>query len=381
MELDDAGETSRSPDEPESDMAGHAPDTSSEDVSSSGATPPAGARPHAPPPDLSSSDASPAGSSLDSESSGGASRAGATRAEPSSANGDSTGASFANEPSAGSSGGTSGAKPTGRTGRNLPLAIGVGLGLGSLVLLSVYTVREIFLAVMVVFLFIGMRELTEAFKSRDLHVPFIPVATGMVGTPVVAYVWGPTATVAAVGLTVLALLTTRMLEGADGYVRDVSAGALVVGYLVLVGGIVALLMRPEDGDDRVIIFIAATVASDTGGFFAGSFLGKHKLAPTISPKKTWEGVTGSALMCMLVGGWLVWWRLDGGTVWQGVLVGLAAVVTATVGDLVESMIKRDLGIKDLGTILPGHGGVMDRLDSLVVTAPVVWLLLELFVPS
>lgn len=326
MGLDDAGEPSRSPDEPEADMAGQASDTSTEDTSSSGAS--------------------------------------------------SGGASAADSPPD-----VNGSKRAPRTGRNLPLAVGVGLGLGSLVLLSLYTVKEIFLAVMVVFLFIGMRELTEAFNSRDIRVPFIPVATGMVGTPVAAYVWGPTATIAAVSLTMLALLMTRMTEGADGYVRDVSAGALVAGYLVLVGGIVALLMRPDDGDHRIVIFIATTVASDTGGFFAGSFLGKHKLAPTISPKKTWEGVTGSALMCMVVGGWLVWWLLDGGHVWQGVLIGLAVVVTATAGDLVESMIKRDLGIKDLGTILPGHGGVMDRLDSLVVTAPVVWLLLELFVPS
>ncbi|WP_344893394.1 phosphatidate cytidylyltransferase [Actinomadura meridiana] len=257
----------------------------------------------------------------------------------------------------------------------------MGLGLGSLVLLSLYTVKEIFLAVMIVFLFIGMRELTEAFKSRDIRVPFVPVAVGMVGTPVVAYEWGSTAALAAVSVTVFALLLARLTDGADGYVRDVSAGVFVVGYLVLVGGIVALLMRPDDGDHRIVIFIATTVASDTGGLFAGAFLGKHKLAPTISPKKTWEGVTGSALMCVLVGGGLVWWLLDDGKIWQGVLVGLAAVVTATAGDLVESMIKRDLGIKDLGTILPGHGGVMDRLDSLVVTAPVVWLLLELFVPS
>ncbi|QKW40358.1 phosphatidate cytidylyltransferase [Actinomadura sp. NAK00032] len=283
--------------------------------------------------------------------------------------------------SSGTPSGTPGGKRESRTGRNLPLAIGVGAGLGSLVLLSLYTVKEIFLGVMVVFLFLGMRELTEALKSRDIRVPFIPVATGMVGTPVVAYVWGPTAAVAAVSLTVLALLMTRMTEGADGYVRDVAAGSLVAGYLVLMGGIVALLMRPDDGDHRIVIFIATTVASDIGGYFAGSFLGKHKMAPTISPKKTWEGVTGSAIACMAVGGWLVWWLLDGGQVWQGVLIGLAAVVTATAGDLVESMIKRDLGIKDMGTLLPGHGGVMDRLDSLVATAPVVWLLLELFLPS
>ncbi|MFD0691271.1 phosphatidate cytidylyltransferase [Actinomadura fibrosa] len=272
-------------------------------------------------------------------------------------------------------------KRASRTGRNLPLAIGVGIALGALTLLSLYTVKEIFLAVMVIFLSLGMRELTDAFKCRDIRVPFIPLATGMVVTPVAAYVWGSTAAVAAVSLTVLALMMVRMPEGADGYVRDVTAGTFLTGYLVLMGGIVALLMRPDDGDHRTVIFIAVTVASDIGGYFAGSFLGKHKLAPTISPKKTWEGVTGSALTCMVVGGWLVAWLLDGGQIWHGVLVGLAAVVTATVGDLIESMIKRDLGIKDMGTLLPGHGGVMDRLDSLVATAPVVWLLLELFVPS
>ncbi|TMQ93539.1 phosphatidate cytidylyltransferase [Actinomadura soli] len=358
-------------------MSGPTPDASIEGTPPSGATPGSGARAHAPPSDSTSTNASSGGVPSGATAFGGA----FSRTDGNSASGPSAEGSSADGASAnGASGAAEGKRQT-RTGRNLPLAIGVGLALGSLVLLSLYTVKEIFLAVMIVFLFIGMRELTESFKSRDINVPFIPVATGMVGTPVVAYVWGPTATVAAVSLTMLALLTTRMTEGADGYVRDVSTGALVTGYLVLVGGIVALLMRPDDGDHRIVIFIATTVASDTGGFFAGSFLGKHKLAPTISPKKTWEGVTGSALMCMLVGGWLVWWLLDGGRIWQGVLVGLAVVVTATAGDLVESMMKRDLGIKDLGTILPGHGGVMDRLDSLVVTAPVVWLLLELFVPS
>ncbi|WP_243717019.1 phosphatidate cytidylyltransferase [Actinomadura darangshiensis] len=323
MKLDDAGEPAGSPDEPEADMAGPPPGEAVD--------PPSGQGPE---------DSAPA-----------------------------------------PGGATPGEKPASRTGRNLPLAMGVGVGLGALTLLSLYTVKEIFLAVMVVFLFLGMRELTDAFKSRDIRVPFIPVATGMVGTPVVSYVWGPTATVAAVSLTVLALLMTRMTEGASGYVRDVAAGSFVAGYLVLMGGIVALLMRPDDGDHRTVIFVATTVASDIGGYFAGSFLGKHKLAPAISPKKTWEGVTGSALTCMIVGGWLVWWLLDGGQIWQGVIIGLAAVVTATAGDLVESMVKRDLGIKDMGTLLPGHGGVMDRLDSLVATAPVVWLLLELFIPS
>ncbi|GAA1529191.1 hypothetical protein GCM10009678_08920 [Actinomadura kijaniata] len=268
-----------------------------------------------------------------------------------------------------------------RAGRNLPIAIGVGAALGALVLLSLYTVREIFLAVMVVFLLLGMQELTKAFATRGIQAPFVPLAVGMVLAPVAAYVWGPIALVAVVALTVLAVLVVRMPEGAEGYVRDTTAGVFVAGYLVLMGGVVALLLAPEDGAERIVVFIAVTVSSDIGGYFAGAFLGKHKMAPTISPKKTWEGVAGSALTCMLVGAWLLWWRLDDGRWWHGLLIGLAVVVTAIVGDLIESMIKRDLSIKDMGTLLPGHGGVMDRLDSLVATAPVVWLLLELFVPA
>ncbi|WP_051108007.1 phosphatidate cytidylyltransferase [Actinomadura atramentaria] len=269
-----------------------------------------------------------------------------------------------------------------RGGRNLPVAIGVGVFLGALVLVSLYTVKEIFLAVMIVFLFLGMRELTQAFRSRGIEVPFAPVAAAMVAAPLVAYWWGTRGLVAVVALTVLAVMIVRMARGSsDGYVRDVTAGVFTAGYLVLMGGVVALLMRPDDGDHRIVIFIAVTVASDIGGYFAGSYLGRHKLAPTISPKKTWEGVTGSAVTCMAVGAWLLWWLLDDHRIWPGVLIGFAAVVAATVGDLVESMIKRDLGIKDMGTLLPEHGGVMDRLDSLVATAPVVWMLLELFVPS
>ncbi|MEW2358465.1 phosphatidate cytidylyltransferase [Spirillospora sp. NPDC029432] len=269
-----------------------------------------------------------------------------------------------------------------RGGRNLPIAVGVGVGLGALTLVSLYTRKEIFLAVMVVFLFLGMRELAGAFGTREIRIPLIPLGAGMVAAPVAAYVWGPEALVAALSLIVLTVLVWRMADGpAEGYVRDVAAAVFAAGYLILMGGIVALLMAPDDGDHRIVIFIAVTVASDIGGYFAGTFLGRHKLAPSISPKKTWEGVTGSALTCMLVGAALMWWLLDDGQVWHGVVIGAAAVVTATIGDLIESMLKRDLGIKDMGTLLPEHGGVMDRLDSLVATAPVVWLLLEVFVPS
>jgi phosphatidate cytidylyltransferase len=104
------------------------------------------------------------------------------------------------------------------------------------------------------------------------------------------------------------------------------------------------------------------------------------MAPAISPKKTWEGFAGSVTAC-LIAGWLCVTLLLHGHWWQGLLTGTAVVLAATTGDLVESMIKRDLDIKDMGTLLPGHGGVLERLDSLLVAAPVVWLLLYVFIPA
>jgi phosphatidate cytidylyltransferase len=129
-----------------------------------------------------------------------------------------------------------------------------------------------------------------------------------------------------------------------------------------------------------VTFFVVVVASDVGGYVAGVLFGKHPMAPTISPKKSWEGFTGSALACIGAGIAAVVFLLDGEW-WAGAIVGAVAVLTATVGDLGESMIKRDLGIKDMSNLLPGHGGLMDRLDSLLATAPVVWLLLHLLVKA
>jgi phosphatidate cytidylyltransferase len=140
------------------------------------------------------------------------------------------------------------------------------------------------------------------------------------------------------------------------------------------------MLRPDDGPDRVVVFIVLVVLSDVGGYVAGVLFGKHPMAPTVSPKKSWEGFGGSALFCA-VGGAVAVPTLLEGEAWQGALIGLALMVTATLGDLGESMIKRDLGIKDMGSLLPGHGGIMDRLDSLLPAAPVAYLLLAWLVPA
>ncbi|QYC39412.1 Phosphatidate cytidylyltransferase [Nonomuraea coxensis DSM 45129] len=274
---------------------------------------------------------------------------------------------------------TAGTSPSGgsRTGRNLPAAIAVGVVLGALVLGTIYTIKELFLLVVAGAVGVGVLELVKAFALREIRVPAVPVLAGLVAMQAGAYWGGPVWLLAGFAVFAFVLLTWRMFsDGTDGYVRDATASVFTLFYPAMLAAFVPLLLREEDGAHRVLIFIAVTVASDIGGYVAGVLFGRHKMT-VISPKKTWEGFAGSLVACTAVGAWLVTWLL-GGALWQGALIGALGALLATMGDLIESMIKRDLGIKDLGTILPGHGGLMDRLDSLVTTLVPVWLLLTLF---
>ncbi|GAA3216906.1 hypothetical protein GCM10020216_025120 [Nonomuraea helvata] len=249
--------------------------------------------------------------------------------------------------------------------------------LGALVVASLYTIKELFLLVLVGAVGVGVLELVKAFATRDVKVPAVPVVVGMAAMQAAAYWGGPVWLLATFAVFAFVLLIWRMFsDGTEGYVRDASASVLTLFYPSMLAAFAAMLLRATDGDNRVLIFIAVTVASDIGGYIAGVLFGRHKMT-VISPKKTWEGFAGSVVACTAVGAWLVTWLMHG-AIWQGALIGGLAALLATVGDLIESMIKRDLGIKDLGTILPGHGGLMDRLDSLVTTLVPVWLLMTLF---
>ena len=271
-------------------------------------------------------------------------------------------------------------KPKGRTGRNLPAAIGVGVVLGGLVILTLLTVKATFLLYMGIALAIALAELTSALAKRDINIPVIPVAAGGAAVVICAYWLGSRDTLAALGLTVIAIVAWRLTGGVSGYVKDTTAGVFAAAYLPLMAAFVAAMLVPADGPRRVLTFIIVTICSDIGGYFAGITVGRHPMAPAISPKKTWEGFAGSAVACLAAGTLCVTFLLHGHP-WQGVLLGTAVVLAATVGDLVESMIKRDLDIKDMGTLLPGHGGILERLDSLLVAALVVWLLLYLNRPA
>jgi phosphatidate cytidylyltransferase len=259
----------------------------------------------------------------------------------------------------------------------------VGAVLGGLVLLTLLTVKATFLLYLGVALFIALKELATAATKHDITIPVVPVTAGGAAMLTCMYWIGPQAALAALALTVVAILAWRLRDGPGGYLRDVTGGVFATVYLPFMGTFVAAMLVPADGPRRVLTFIILTISSDIGGYFAGITLGRggrHLMAPVISPKKTWEGFAGSAAAC-LVAGWLCVTLLLHGHFWQGLLTGAAAVLAATLGDLAESMIKRDLEIKDMGTLLPGHGGLLDRLDSLIVVAPVAWLLLYVFIPA
>jgi phosphatidate cytidylyltransferase len=267
-----------------------------------------------------------------------------------------------------------------RAGRDLRAAIGVGVGLGAVILASLFIVKAVFVGVIAVAVVVGLWELTSRLAERkQIKAPLVPLAVGGAAMVVAGYVSGAEGAWVAMALTSLAVLVWRMTEPPEGYLRDVTAGVFAAFYVPFLATFVAMLLTASDGPWRVLTFLLLTVVSDTGAYAIGWRFGKHKLAPRISPGKTREGLFGAVSFAMVAGALCMQFLIDNGTWWQGLLLGVAVAASATLGDLGESMIKRDLGIKDMGTLLPGHGGIMDRLDSLLPTAPVVWLLLAIFV--
>ncbi|MFD1148942.1 phosphatidate cytidylyltransferase [Saccharothrix hoggarensis] len=282
-----------------------------------------------------------------------------------------------------SGGGDRGApeKNASRAGRNLPAAIAVGVGLGAVILVALFTVRELFVGVVAIAVAVSTYELAGALRrSADIRVALLPVLLGGQAVVWLAWPYERAGVLSAFVVTMLVCLIWRLKDGADGYLRDVTASVFTVAYVAVFAAFAVMLVVPDDGVFRVLAFLIGVVLSDTGGYVAGVLFGKHPMAPTISPKKSWEGFAGSMVAGMVGGALTVGLMLDGQW-WQGVLFGAALVVTATAGDLVESLIKRDLGVKDMGTLLPGHGGLMDRMDSLLPSAVVGWLLLHTFVPA
>lgn len=279
------------------------------------------------------------------------------------------------------------ANASGRAGRNLTSAVGIGLGLGATILLSLFLVRQVFAVVATVAAVIAVLEIAGALAGRGIVIPRLPVLASTVAIMVAALVGGPDALVIVFGLAVTVIVSWTLVVPVRGPrrptgtgagqrtvpdARDTATAVFTTAYVALLAAFAVLLLRPDDGAWRVLTLVVLVVASDLGGFVAGVIWGRHPLAPRISPKKSWEGLAGSAAAAVLSGVVAAAAFFDAPW-WTGALLGLVTVVVATLGDLGESMIKRDLGIKDMSSLLPGHGGLMDRMDSMLAAAPVVWL--------
>lgn len=277
--------------------------------------------------------------------------------------------------------------PTPKAGRNLPAATAVGLGMLFFVLGGLLFLPLGFVLIVTAFAVFGVWEVFRALEASGTRLPIIPVMTGTVAMPAAAYFGGTESLLFAMLLSSVAVLLWRSLEGAAGSARSIFAGVFTLAWVPFLISFAVLPLHTAVGATpiglwpdgvppgawQVATLLLLVVSNDTFGYLVGASLGKHPMAPKISPKKTWEGFAGSIAGAMVVGVLAVVFVLDRPW-WVGAVLAVGMVAAATAGDLAESMVKRELGIKDMSSILPGHGGVMDRLDSIVFASPVAFIL-------
>jgi phosphatidate cytidylyltransferase len=263
-----------------------------------------------------------------------------------------------------------------KAGRKLLPSIVVGLSLLGLIWFSLSVYKELFLVVLATAVVLGIREIVRAFNSRSIAISFPSLSIAAVALLGAAWFDGIAGLAIATAISFPILLIRLLLNGPEGFVGKATATTFSLLYLPFLAGFLILLATPSNGFQSVMTFVVLVGCNDTFGYIVGVLLGKHPLVPTISPKKTWEGLAGSVIFT-IIGGCLAFHYIMNMQWWLGIIVGLMIVFTATCGDLIESAMKRDMSLKDMGTLLPGHGGMLDRLDSVVLSAPAMWLALEL----
>ncbi len=264
-----------------------------------------------------------------------------------------------------------------RAGRNLPASIGVGLGLGALALALLLAPPVFFLVFIMVVAVMAEVEMARAVSRIKVQLCLLPLVVGSIGMLLCAYLLGPEGVWAALLATLIACAIWRLSLGPSKFAtRDLLVTSFVAIYLPFLASFVVIMLHNPHHPAPIIVWIVLTICNDIGGYAAGVLKGKHPMAPAVSPAKTWEGFAGSVVMCTVAAAIAVWATAT--PLWAIALLGILTPIVATCGDLGESLIKRDLQLKDMGHLLPGHGGVMDRLDSLLITVP-LFFLLSLFI--
>ncbi|MFI2837507.1 phosphatidate cytidylyltransferase [Mycolicibacterium sp. PDY-3] len=272
-------------------------------------------------------------------------------------------------------------KKSSRAGRDLPAAIAVGVVLGGMAIGTLLFAPLWWLPLLAVAIAIATHEVIRRLREHGFVLPTVPLLVG--GQAMIWLTWpfGAAGLLGAYAGTVVICMFWRLLgQGLNkqpiNYLRDIAASVLLATWVPLFAAFTALLIFADDGGERVFTIIATVVFADIGGYVAGVLFGKHLMAPAISPKKSWEGMGGSLVFGTAAAILSVAFLLDR-PAWIGVPLGVLLVITGVLGDLVESQVKRDLGIKDMGTLLPGHGGIMDRIDAMLPSAVVGWIVLTL----
>ena len=263
-----------------------------------------------------------------------------------------------------------------RAGRKLFPSIAVSLFLVALIWFALAYRREIFAVVVAVAVLLGIREIVRAFNASGIYVPYAGLIIAALALSYATWNGGVAGLAVATAIAIPVLLIQLLTRGPEGFVASATATTFSLLYLPFLGGFLILLGRTSTGLERVMTFVVLVGCNDTFGYIVGVLIGKHPLVPKISPKKSWEGLIGS-LVFTTAGGILSFIYILDMQWWIGAVVGLMIVFTATCGDLIESAMKRDLALKDMGSLLPGHGGMLDRLDSVLISAPALWLALEL----
>jgi phosphatidate cytidylyltransferase len=266
-----------------------------------------------------------------------------------------------------------------KTGRNLPLATLIGLLLITLVIASLFIYKYVFIILALTALLLGAREFTNQWsKTKNVPISFLLVSLSIIAMTISAAIYEINGLLISYLISILlnafySLFKSKKVD----FSKIFWVTTFVISYLGIFGSLAMLMLRVEDGASRVFLFIAITALSDTGGYLTGIVLGKHRLAPNISPNKSYEGLIGSIIFASLFAGIIGPEFLDITSV-QGVIIGIVLAFSGTLGDLFESGIKRKLGIKDFSTLIPGHGGMFDRLDSLAPNALMSFLLFGYF---
>ena len=263
-----------------------------------------------------------------------------------------------------------------KAGRKLLPSILVSLTLIALVWATLAYARVIFAVLVAIAVSLGIREITRAFAAAGIHISMRSLIIATSGLTYAVWSAGVEGLAVATAIALPVLLISRLRKGPQDFVKSATATTLALIYLPFLAGFLILLARPDDGLARVMTFVVLVGCNDTFGYLVGVLFGKHPLVPKISPKKSWEGLVGSVIFTSIGGALSFYYILDLQW-WIGALVALMIVFTATSGDLIESAMKRDLSLKDMGSLLPGHGGMLDRLDSVLLSAPALYLALEL----